>query len=217
MTTDPPASGIDIDAPRLVLNVAPTLTDHVEFNVYMQDRPRVRRKRTMISLAVLLIGPMLGLALGFLVGWAIDAHRSTLMAGIAALTSADWQLGLGISLLISGALGAVAGLLHLCRRPILRRRIRGLLAERPGVDRTDPELRSCIRVELGKRGFVVDGEGSHTRIAATSVREIGETRSALSLMIGRMNGFIIPMRDLSTADLAKFKAITREWPIANGE
>ena len=89
------------------------------------------------------------------------------------------------------------------------------VSERPGVDRTDPELRSRIRAGLSERGFVIDGEGSPTQIAATSVKEIGETRSALILMIAKMNGFIIPTRDLTDDDIARFKAITREWPIGH--
>ena len=211
MDAGTPPSSPEIGATLLELVVMPTLDDHVQYAIYLYDRPAIWRRRVAIAAASLLRGPLLGLVSGFVIGWVTGPRTESFATDVGVLSAADWRQGLETSLLVSEVLATLAGVVHLLRRRILRWRLRPHIAERPGIDPGDPFLRSHVRVTLAERGFVLVGEGNHSVVAADSVKAIGETGTALIIMVGRIAGFIFPKRDLSADQVRQFQAITERW------
>lgn len=188
----------------LVFDLRITLDDQVRMNEWLLDQPELRRKRLLIRIMILVLVPPLGLVLG--------VGAATLQGGAAfwpALRDTAVDRGsLGIAGTVAMLMVLLWGGLRLLRRPMLRRRVRRLLPERPGIDRADPLLTEPARLMLKADGFVSETAASTTQVPWSAVKGLADAGTLLVLRTGLFTAFIIPKRDLTPAqDMALRDAV----------
>lgn len=180
-----------------------TLDDQIRFNEWLLDRPELRRKRLLVRGMILVLMPPLGMLFG--VGAATLQNGDPLWP---ALRSAATDPGsLGVAGTVGLAMMLLWGSLRLLRRPLLRRRLRRLLPERPGVDPADPLLAEAVRIRLGPEGFLSESKAITSRLTWAAVKELADTGPLLVLRTGRFSGFLVPKRELAAEQLDGFRAI----------
>ena len=185
-----------------VLQLRVTLADQVRMNEWMLDRPELRRKRYATRVAMVLLVPLLGLALGIAVT-SIQYGRPFWQTLGRETHDRGSQI---IVATMAAAMVTLWSVLGLLRRPLLRRRLRQLLPERPGIDPADPALTEPVRLLLDDAGFVAETGASTTRVPWSAVKELADADTLLVLRTGRYSGFIIPKRNLSATDDAALRA-----------
>lgn len=184
-----------IDLPTVVVDVVVTLDDQVRFSEHMRDRPEIRRRRHLFLAIMLLAGPPIGMLAGFLAG----PDDPSLSQIVRDAPTRWWLSPVMVSLLVSGVFACVAFLLGRARRPLLRRQIRRVLADRPGIDPQDPELRERCRCAFDAQGYSTQGQSTRMQVDWSVVRGLDEAGGRRGLRIGPLTGFILPLRNLSGA------------------
>ena len=187
----------------LVLEVELCLADQIVFNANLLKHPplsTIRRRRDIITFV---LAPLY-LVAGFFVGWLSDGTRLGFFPFLETLMG--YPVIIGIS--IVSAFAATALLIWL-NRIVGRRRIRALvyrvLRKRPDIDPTDPDLRHYATLTLNE-----DGVAEKTMLVTALTKWVAldrfdEIATHFFLMSG-VSGFIIPKRQLQTAQAELLKA-----------
>lgn len=184
------------DGQTLFFDIAVTLDDQVAVLSHLLDQPSLRRRRLAMQAAIVLVTPWIGALLGTFAGWLGD-RREPYWVSIAAMAD-DLRSGLlPVMLTISAGLTAVFVLQRLTRRPRLRRTLRRLLRERPGVDPADPAATERASCTLGPDGFRSRGTASVLDLGWPAIKGLVESLGQMMVRTGRLAGFVIPKRGLA--------------------
>lgn len=189
----------------ITIDVTVTLEDQVKFNEYMLDQPVMRRRRLVRWALVVLLSPLLGVVLGFLIEWITSTGSPASFRDAVAVVNAGDMLPPYIA--VSGFLLAAALLLRLFRPYLLRRAVRRLLKEREGIDPNDPQLSEHVRCSFNEEGFTSEGVASRSTIRWAQVRSLDEAHDLLIVRTGTLSGFLLPKRDVTAAQVAAIMAI----------
>ncbi len=180
------------------LEVAVTLDDQLRYTEWMLDRPARLWRRVLIQAGIIVLSPTVGLALGVLSFGPSDQDGL-----LASLRDAVHDPGLlRIMATVSGAILLVAVVQRLLRRPLLRRRLRRLLLERPGIDPTDPTLSESAHLTFGPDGFTGRTKASTVQHGWAAIKGLDDAGTVLVVKTGRFSGYVLPRRCISATELA---------------
>lgn len=187
----PPAS----PPPSAAMAVDLTADDYAEFAAYVYKRPELRRRRYLSHLRFAVL--MVVVLLGYLVWQTWDGHGPNWGALLPVYVE-GLAVGLGILALLALAYEFVLpGLVRMNTRRMLAKRPDGLF--------------------LGRHQLVFGADGIEDSIADASgridwgdVRRVEETPQHLYVILGTLQGVIIPKRGQDAATLDAVRAQLRE-------
>lgn len=182
-----------------------TLADQLCFTEWLLRRPSWRLKRLLRRAAFVLLVPPSSILLGVTV-ISVQEHKAFVVAlHEAVIDPAAYQ----IIVELAGVLLLYIAGERLIRRPMLRRRLRKLLLERPGIDPADPTLSERVHIAAGPHGCRFTGAATTTELGWRAVRSLDDAGTVLALMTGGLSGHLIPKRALSEAQIDGLEAIVQ--------
>lgn len=217
----PHAAGTDRRTPRsvgvseqrdetIVVEVEVTLEDQIGFNEHLLRDRAIWLPRLLWVGSAILFGPPVGIGLGSIIGYLANGADRPLIDDIGAFVLSDWREIASTCLLISAACLVIWLVLRVARRPILRRQLRRILAQRPGIDATDPQLREHVIATFDAVGYCAKGQGTVTQIEWWTIRGLEETDALMVLRTGRLAGFVLPKRDIPPAKADAIRRMVSE-------
>ena len=190
----------------ITLRVVVTLEDQVRVTEFLVDQPRFRRRRLITYLGIVVAVPVLGTALGATLAWLDDRSQSWLEV-LRGILGPHWLANTWPLLAWSGLMVLLFTGQRLVRPWRLRRRLRRVLLERPGVDPQDPLLGEPATMTLGSDGFVSVATASTVQLQWPAIKGLAELRDQFLLRTGELTGYVIPKRDLDPNQMDAVRAI----------
>lgn len=181
--------------PSAAMTVDLTADDYAEFAAYVYKRPELRRRRYLSHLRFAVL--MVVVLLGYLMWQTWDGHGPN-WGALLPVYFEGLAVGLGILALLALAYEFVLPWL-------VRMNTRRMLARQPDG------------LFLGRHQLVFDADGIQDSVAAASgridwadVRRVEETPQHLYVILGALQGVIIPKRGQAPATLDAVRAQVRE-------
>lgn len=181
--------------PSAAMTVDLTADDYAEFAAYVYKRPELRRRRYLSHLRFAVL--MVVVLLGYLMWQTWDGHGPN-WGALLPVYFEGLAVGLGILALLALAYEFVLPWL-------VRMNTRRMLARQPDG------------LFLGRHQLVFDADGIQDSVAAASgridwadVRRVEETPQHLYVILGALQGVIIPKRGQAQATLDAVRAQVRE-------
>ncbi len=192
--------------PTIEITAVVTLDDQLRYAGWLLHQPAIRGERWLIQGAAILLTPPMSVLLGA-VTLSLTGHKTFGMQLHGLLHDRETLL---IMAEVAGLMVLYFALIRLLRRPLLRRRLRKLLIERPGVEASDPALGEPAWFRAGPDGFHCRTVTTTTTIGWAGIRRLADAGTIFVAETGRMSGYIIPKRcllpDQATALGAVFRA-----------